>query len=139
MSEIRRYRSACCWLTPAMVGVFAPYLALFGRLGVEARHRPDSQSASGGPLTTKSFMLITMELTHGRSRNKLVHILVGFSLSGSGAKHGNYESNALLVGLESTPGPAGLAIPICSFRAALPITKAPLRLFPVRGPSSESS
>jgi len=102
-----------------MVGGFAPHLAV--KIGTRSGVLAPSQSQGGGPLTTRYFMLITMELTHGRSRNKLVHILVPSQVSGSGAKHGNYESNALLAGLESAPGPAGLAAPIWSFSVLRPL------------------
>jgi len=38
----------------------------------------------------EAFMLTTVELSSSQS----VRILVGFRLSGSGTKHGAYESNA---------------------------------------------
>ena len=81
--------------------------------------------------TPESFMLTTVEL----SSSKLVRILVPVRVSGSGALHGANESNAWLAGLESAPGPAGLAHPICC--CAPPITKAPSRLFPVEALVSE--
>lgn len=85
ISEIRCYRSPVLSYSCERK-VFAPYLALVWKPG-GSRLSEIVVSELEAHVVRRNFILTTMELTHGRSRNKSVHIASRKAL-GSGTSTG---------------------------------------------------